>query len=248
MIKDGIGEAGKGITSFLLIGQSNMAGRGDFSETDVIKNKSCYMLRMGRWQEMAEPINPDRPIFKPSFHSGTCLAASFADSLAKHTGEKIGLIPCADGGTRIAQWQEGEVLFDHAVMMTRLALRTSTLGGILWHQGESDCRPETFPLYKERFLAMANAIRRELHAEELPFLIGELSENIAEKWERGDYPKRMNELFYEIAEEIPCAKVVPARELPLMPDGIHFTTPSLRILGNRYYDAYLSLTEGETEG
>ena len=245
MIKDGINVTEDGITSFLMIGQSNMAGRGDFTDVEEIKNKSCYMLRMGRWQQMAEPINPDRPIFKPSFHSGTCLAASFADSLANHTGRKIGLIPCADGGTRIAQWMPGEVLFDHAVMMTKLALRSSTLGGFLWHQGESDCRPESFPLYKERFMTMAKAFREELDAESVPFLIGELSENIAEKWERGDYPKRMNELFYEIAEELPNCAVVPARELPLMPDGIHFTSPSLRTLGNRYFEAYLDLVKGD---
>ncbi|MBQ2401175.1 MAG: hypothetical protein II311_04070, partial [Lachnospiraceae bacterium] len=33
----------------------------------------------------------------------------------------------------------GELLYDHAVMQSKLAQRTSEIAGILWHQGESDC-------------------------------------------------------------------------------------------------------------
>jgi len=124
-----------------------------------------YMLRMGRWQKMSEPINPDRAIFHGYFHSGISLCASFADRYAKHFHKKIGLIPCADGGTNILQWQPGELLFDHAVCMTKLAMRTSNFGGILWHQGESDCNAADFLLYKERAINMITEIRRALQAE-----------------------------------------------------------------------------------
>lgn len=92
------------------------------------------MLRMGRWQEMSEPINVDRAVAEESRpRSGANLAASFAAQLQKETGSQIGLIPCADGGTRISQWQPGEVLFDHAVFQAKLAERTSMLTAILWH-------------------------------------------------------------------------------------------------------------------
>jgi hypothetical protein len=139
LIKDGLQTQGGEIYSFLMIGQSNMAGRGEFADVEPINNPNCRMLRMGRWQKMSEPINPDRKIFsKGSFHSGIGLAASFADQLATENECQIGLIPCADGGTRLSQWMPGEILFDHAVMMTKLAMRTSRLAGILWHQGESD--------------------------------------------------------------------------------------------------------------
>ena len=80
--------------SFLLIGQSNMAGRGDFGEVEPIKNPLCFMLRNGRWQPMSEPINPDRGL-TGHFHAGIGLSASFADAYAAHFGEKVGLIPCA---------------------------------------------------------------------------------------------------------------------------------------------------------
>ena len=54
------------IHSFLMMGQSNMAGRADFNEVEKIENSLCFMLRMGNWVEMSEPINVDRG----GLHSG----------------------------------------------------------------------------------------------------------------------------------------------------------------------------------
>ena len=53
-----------------MIGQSNMAGRGDFGEVEPIDNCNCLMLRMVRWQRMSEPVNPDRAVFVARFESG----------------------------------------------------------------------------------------------------------------------------------------------------------------------------------
>ena len=50
------------VKSFLIIGQSNMAGRGHLHEVKPIINERIVMLRNGRWQMMAEPINCDRSV------------------------------------------------------------------------------------------------------------------------------------------------------------------------------------------
>ncbi len=243
-IKDGVKQVEGEIRSFLLIGQSNMAGRGEFADVVPIENKQCYMLRMGRWQKMSEPINPDRAIFQGKFRSGVGLGASFADSVANTFGWRVGLIPCADGGTKILQWAPGELLFDHAVMMTKLACRTSRLSGILWHQGESDCHSdESVSAYKERFITMITALRRELGAEDLPLLIGELSEQIGAEWKVGDHPKQMNAVFREIAATLPHTAVVSAKGLGLKPDSLHFNAVALREFGKRYFAAFSSLME-----
>lgn len=68
--------------SFLMIGQSNMAGRAELNEVEPIINGHCFMLRMGKWVTMSEPINPDRGI-NGEFFSGISLGASFADGYAK---------------------------------------------------------------------------------------------------------------------------------------------------------------------
>ena len=241
-IKDGVKQVEGEIRSFLLIGQSNMAGRGEFADVAPIENKQCYMLRMGRWQKMSEPINVDRYIFNGRFHSGVGLGASFADGVANAFDWRVGLIPCADGGTSISQWAQGEILFDHAVMMTKLACRTSRLAGILWHQGESDCgSDESVAAYKERFITMITALRRELGAEELPLLIGELSEKIGAEWKVGDRPKRMNAIFHEIARVLPHTAVVPSAGLGLKPDGLHFDAVAQREFGKRYFEAFAAL-------
>ena len=200
---------------------------------------------MGRWQPMREPINTDRPIFEGIYHSGLSLAASFADELAKHTGQKIGLIPCADGGTKISQWMPGEVLYDHAVMMTRLAMRSSTLAGILWHQGENDCNTdEDLYAHKAKFIEMISSLRRDLGAENVPVIIGELSHNFGKDWDSlGERPKIMNEKYAEIAREIPLCRLVSSEGLSMKEDGIHFDAASLRIFGKRYFDAYLDVCE-----
>ena len=68
----------KFIHSFLLIGQSNAAGRGFLADAEPLDtyNGRLKMQRNGLWVQMFRPVNPDR-----SF-SGTCLAESFAKAYA----------------------------------------------------------------------------------------------------------------------------------------------------------------------
>jgi len=52
IIKDGMQATEEEIVSFLMIGQSNMAGRGNIEDVPPIRNPKCLMLRMGRWQHI----------------------------------------------------------------------------------------------------------------------------------------------------------------------------------------------------
>ena len=242
MFKDGLSSAGSQVHSFLMIGQSNMAGRGDIADVEPIVNPECFMLRMGRWQQMAEPINTDRPIFNRKFCSGIGLAASFADELSRHAQIPVGLIPCADGGTCLDQWMPGEILFDHAVMQTHLAMRTSVISGILWHQGEGDCNDDEHLLaYKGKFITMITALRKELDAEELPLIIGELSHSYDPAYGMGDRPLRMNQMYHSLEKELPFCRVASAENLAMKPDGLHFNAQSCRIFGKRYFEKYMEL-------
>lgn len=241
-MKDGLNVKDEKIYSFLMIGQSNMAGRGDFADVPLIKNSGCYMLRCGRWQTMYEPVNPDRCVFveQTAFHSGVSLAPAFADLMAREEGVRVGLIPCADGGTHLNQWMPGQVLYDHAVLMAKLAMRSSTLAGILWHQGEADARCDgDVATYKERFIKMITAMREELG--DVPVILGEIAKNTHEKWLIGERGPRLNKIFHEIAEQLPSCAVASSDGLVLKADGIHFNSESLRILGGRYYDCYKTI-------
>ncbi|MDO4743538.1 MAG: sialate O-acetylesterase [bacterium] len=241
-MNDGIGKTDFKTDSFLMIGQSNMAGRGDFGEVPEIVNDKCFMLRMGRWQFMSEPINPDRYIFGGGFHSGISLAASFANKYAEHFNRQVGLIPCADGGTTVKQWQPGSILFDHCVMQAKLAMRSSELRGILWHQGESDCdSDENLEMYEERVRRVLCGIREQLGMSQLPIIIGEISYNISEGWNTNRRHIEFNRRLPEIAKKIGNCAVVSSKDLSLKSDGIHFNSESLREFGIRYFNEYLKL-------
>ena len=190
---------------------------------------------------MREPINPDRPIWA-EFHSGVGLAASFADRYAKEYREDIGLIPCADGGTAIREWKRGGLLYDHAIMMTGLAMRTSEFAGILWHQGETDAADLHSDAYKKELIETLTSMRRDLGAETLPLVIGEISEKI-------DISKNfralheMNVILHEAVIEMPLCGIVSTEGLELKSDGIHFSSASYRTFGERYFEVYRSLRE-----
>lgn len=227
------------IDSFLMMGQSNMAGRGDLNDVSPLKNPLCYMLRMGRWQPMTEPVNPDRSIFFGRFKSGISPAASFADAYASFFKKEIGLIPCADGGTKIEEWLPGTVLFDHAIAMAGLACRSSLLKGILWHQGESDCESaDDFDAYEERFITLITGLRRALGIPDLPVLAGEIASDIAPSWHMEDRPSRFNRKLRSLTETIPNLYIIPSRGLSLKSDGIHFDAVSCREFGRRYFEVY----------
>lgn len=226
--------------SFLLIGQSNMAGRGDFGEVPEIINPNCFMLRNGRWCPMSEPINPDRNIFN-YFHSGRGLSASFADEYAKYFNEDIGLIPCADGGTSLSQWMPGELLYDNAVNNAKLAQRTSELTGILWHQGENDSyNKEDALTYQKRFIKMITQLRKDLGNETLPVIVGELP-GFASTFQDGKlkYAEIVNEALKAMPSIIVNCGFACSEGLTDRGDGIHFNSASYRIFGKRYFNEYL---------
>ena len=222
------------IHSILMIGQSNMAGRGKLGEVEPINNPKIKVMRNGRWQPMFYPVNPDRP------WAGHSLAESFADEYSKaHPDVEVGLIPCADGGTPITMWAEGSILFDHAVFMTKLAKRTSEVAAIIWHQGEGDCRRGDYPLYEERLTAFIKAFRRAAEVEDIPFIIGGLGDFLIRRddYELENYT-HINDAMKGAAAKLAGVAFVSAEGLESNPDNLHFSSASLRELGVRYYRAF----------
>ena len=234
--------------SFLLIGQSNMAGRGEFGEVPEIINEKCYMLRNGKWIPMREPINPDRAIFD-YFHSGRGLSASFADEYAKYFNEDVGLIPCADGGTKLSQWMPGEILYDNAVNNAKLAQRTSEIIGILWHQGENDSHfEEDATTYQQRFIQMITQLRKDLGNEKLPVIVGGLG-RFAASYQNGKlkYMDIVNEALRTMPSVIENCGFASSEGLTDRGDSIHFNSVSYRIFGKRYFNEYLNVVGAENE-
>jgi len=216
--------------SFLLIGQSNMAGRGYLNEAHEIDAKRIYTLRNGRWQRMFRPINPDR-----SF-SGVSLAESFAEAYSKKHNVEVGLICCADGGTKIDQWMPGELLFDNAINNARLAARSSEIVGVLWHQGESDCKDELYPVYQSKLETMIRALRKMLNLNKVPFVLGGLGDYL-ERYPLKNYIY-INQALQNTASCNENVGFVSAEGLMSNPDNLHFNAQSLYNFGLRYFEEF----------
>ena len=216
-----------------------MAGRGYLNEAPEIDVSRIKILRNGRWQSMFRPINQDR-----SF-SGTSLAESFAECYAKKYNVDVGLICCADGGTSLDQWKPGELLFDNALSQAKLAKRTSALVGVLWHQGESDCRRELYTTYEKRFTIFMETLRRELDIADVPVLLGGLGDFLkdCELDENLKGYKYVNEALRSIAKNNSMTGFVSAKGLGANPDNLHFNAQALYEFGIRYFDEFENLVK-----
>ena len=232
------------IHSFLLIGQSNMAGRGLLEEALPVDSERIYILKNGRFQKMYRPINPDRVA------SGVCLAESFAEAYAAKHDVDVGLICAADGGSHLDLWMPGSLLFDHAVYQAKLAARSSTIVGVLWHQGESDCKPEKNATYRSRCQEMITGFREAVpELKNVPFLVGGLGDFLKDcvKYpELVDYP-RVNAALMEMAENDSLIGFVSAEGLTSNADNLHFSSKALHEFGLRYlneFEKFQTVTAG----
>ncbi len=228
---------------YLLIGQSNMAGRGTIEAQDMaIHPRVLNLNKTGRWEVAQDPLHSDKPI------AGVGLGKTFGTIMAdKSPDAVIGLIPCAVGGTSISQWQKdakpvppwGE-LYNNAVARARIALHDGVLKGILWHQGEADSSPDKIAAYREKLSRMLAELRQELDAAHVPFVAGELG-----VWDPEKHANRraFNENLATVSEWFDHAAVVSAKDLSDKGDQTHFSSQALRKFGARYAEAMLKLQE-----
>ena len=113
---------------YLLMGQSNMAGRGKLAAEDQTPHPRVLVFTLqNKWEPAVEPITHDKPTLL-----GVGPGLAFGKAIAeKEPGVTIGLVPCAFGGTQLKRWQQGGDLYSNAVHRARLAMRDGTLAGIL---------------------------------------------------------------------------------------------------------------------
>ncbi len=222
------------IDAFLLIGQSNMAGRGELGALPPLMSPNVLMFRDGAWISAAEPVHRDRPF------AGEGLSIAFGDAVQRATGRAVGLIPCAMGGSALSEWQEGMPLFETAVAVTKAAeAESARLCGILWHQGEADgLHRHLAETYAMRLCAMLRAFAARLGAPNLPVVLGELGRYLSVNG-HSPYAALVNRQLRRVAAARPACALVSSAGLTDKGDALHFDAVSLRVFGGRYADAYL---------
>ncbi len=229
---------------FLLIGQSNMAGRGTVEPEDQVPHERVLKLNQAdRWVPATDPLHFDKPSVV-----GVGLGRTFAlDYAQRHRAVTVGLIPCAAGGSPIAAWEPGGYHdqtkshpYDDALRRAKLALQSGTLRGILWHQGESDSTSARSPVYQQKLHALIARLRRELDAPDVPFIVGQLGQFPERPW--NEPRKEIDRALQALPTQVARTAFVPSDGLEHKGDQVHFNAASYRELGHRYFQAYLTVT------
>ena len=213
---------------YLLIGQSNMAGRAEIEDQDkdTLNNVYLFTSKGGQpWEKAANPLNKYSTIRKKMSMQRLGPAYSFGEKMsATSNGTSIGLVVNAKGGTSIDQWAPNSEFYNEAVMRTHEAMKYGNLKGIAWHQGESDATKHN--AYLPKIKNLITAFRQEFGKPDLPFIVGQIS---PEKSKRFDF----NQMILELPNELHGVGVV-RHDNTTTTDSTHFDSRSQRLLGERY--------------
>lgn len=222
---------------YLLIGQSNMAGRGQIEPQDQDAHPRVFMFNKdNQWAPAVDPLHFDKPI------AGVGLGLTFGKLMAgRDASVRIGLIPCAVGGTPISRWQKGADLYEAALKRARLAAKDGVIVGILWHQGEADAgREDTASMYGRQLDIMIKDWRTDLATPNLPVVIGQLGEFFI----TAPFQNIVNAALKETPKRVSNSAWVSTAGMKDKGDQTHFDAAGYRELGRRYFDAMIGLRRG----
>ena len=216
---------------YLVMGQSNMAGRGKIEgKYTRMKHPRVFMLDQEQeWVKAHHPVHFDKPKI-----AGVGPALSFGIEMAKaHKKNKIGLVPCAVGGTSIQHWKPGAYdnrtdthPWDDAVVRIRKAMQEGVVKGVIWHQGESDSAPEKAAHYLEDLDDLIQRVRELTVNPELPFVAGQLGRY-------KDQYKNINKVLEKLPKKVNHTAVASSEGLTPKEDGVHFDSRSAGLMGRR---------------
>ena len=225
---------------YLLIGQSNMAGRGKYKKGDTFESGRVYTLNASDkfekfgdypWVNDYSTIRKSAAQISPGYMFAKKMVAAYPE-------KNICLLSNARGGTSLTKWVKGEFYFKEAVRRAKEAMKQGTLRGIIWHQGETDYRAamrhhgeekEHLDKYFKDLRQFIDDLRKELNAEDVPFIAGQVNQGY----------KLFNETILDLQNSEDHIYVVTTEGLDTI-DGRHFDRRSVLVLGERYAEKMLN--------
>lgn len=231
-----------GYDIFLLIGQSNMAGRGTMTEgDDEVFDENVFLLDdKGECVPATNPLNQFSSIRKDLSMQQIGPGFSFSQEITRATGHKVLLVVNARGGSGISEWAVGKDYYNEAVRRARQAMEYGEIKAILWHQGESDSSSPAN--YLEKLAPIADGLRQELGVSFIPFIAGEIAQ-----WHTN--AARFNPMIHGISEVIRNSDYVSSEGCTQLKDDSdpHFSRDGQILLGKRYAEKVLDMCYGRQE-
>jgi hypothetical protein len=247
---------------YLFAGQSNMVGEA--TSARAVRSIDPHLLRRvrnvlfwgptddaaKRWGALTLPTevaqSSSHDGFGPEFSAAAMLAA-------RHPHATIAIVKLArDGTTLSSDWNPANRagLYEAAVRRVRAAEaalaatrhRGVHLDGIFWMQGEQDAsRYSRASTYDAHLVAFISALRRDLHAPTVPFVIGRIADL------RTFDPTMAYSSVVRAAQErvgvtVPDTYLVSTDALPRSKASpIHFTSRGIIELGREFVNAAAQL-------
>lgn len=226
-------KAPENLDIYLLIGQSNMAGRAPIPGDMAAVSDRCFLLNSeGTWEPASHPLNQYSSTRKRIGMQKLGPAYSFAKKMLEADPDRrIGLIVNARGGTQIDEWLGASKLYAGIRDRAKAVQADGDIKGVLWHQGESDSRNPKG--YLEKLKTLIGNLRTDLGDETLPFVAGQI---------RYAPHQAINDAIAALPSHVPMTAVVSSKGLTTY-DRWHFDTPSQIQLGERYAEQMLALRQ-----
>jgi hypothetical protein len=227
----------KDMDIYLVIGQSNMAGRAEVT-ADLQEAIDGVFLFTGiedsLWIPAKNPLNLYSSIRKEVAMQRLGPAYNFAKTLRMHRpSQEIGLVVNAKGGTALAEWMPGGHFYQEAVNRSKIASKHGTIRGVIWHQGESDL--SDLSDYLPRLETMIHQLRSDLGIPDLRFVAGHIATDQSER-------AVFNELIEQLPQQVAFTRVVDASGTKTF-DDVHFDTESQLLMGKRYGEKMIELLQ-----
>ena len=255
---------------YLLIGQSNMAGRGTMlpSDTSDFIQGVWLLDDQGRPVPAKNPLNQYSSVRKKLSMQQIGPGYAFSVKIAEKTGRKILLVVNARGGSRMSDWQPGAPATLSASEKAKIAQKISqTKAGTdnsgdlyLYDDAVARCK-EAMQYgvlkgilwhqgesdagdkdYLSKMAELAANLRRDLgvNAEDVPFIAGELA-----PWKYSAFNQRV---FPDMTNTIPNSDYASSDCSGIINDGMlkdasdpHFNRDAQIRLGKRYANKILKM-------
>lgn len=230
---------------FLLMGQSNMKGRGVMPEKPL-RNPQIIMMHKGTddWFLARHPLHlvGSPTDFSGADNAGVGPGLAFAETLAAvQPKTRIALIPCAVGGSNITQWRKGRRNYNETIRRAKLALEQGPKGktriaGALWLQGESDSTTaEKIQAYRDRLAQLIDDLRADTGVPDLPFIACTIGER-----KSPELRAKLNAILLDVPKLRPQTACVDGRSFAGYVDSVHFNTATQKEHGRRFAAEYLT--------
>jgi sialate O-acetylesterase len=218
---------------YVLAGQSNMVGRAPLIDPAPPDPRVRLLTPEDVWTVARDPIH--EALTRDGRLLGIGLGLPFAREMVQRTGVPVGLVPCAVGGTSLAQWSpdlRGQLrrsLYGNFLARAKMA---GPAKAILWYQGEADAASrETADSYARRFQALVRTMRADLGQPDVPIYYAQLSRYVIGKgyegWDAVREAQRLSE------DPLQPAGMVATIDLTLA-DPIHLDRAGLETVGKRF--------------